>query len=75
VGYVTKKYVQNFVCQHHGKRPFGKTVYVWAESVDWYLLDKKRAKDGALSQGNKLAGSKRRGIEYVSDYLVPVTLS
>ena len=49
-------------------------IYIWAESVDWYLLDEKRAKDGALSQGNKLAGSKRRGIEYVSDYLVPVTL-
>jgi len=28
-----------------------------------------------LSQNNKLSGSKRHRIEYISDYLFPVTLS
>lgn len=88
MGYVTKKYVQNLVCQHHGKRPLRKLyvdervtciqrilyIYMWAENAGWNLPDKKMAKDGAFSQGKKLAGSKRRGIEYISDYLVPVTL-
>ena len=27
MGYVTKQYVQNFACQHHGNRPLGK-LYV-----------------------------------------------
>lgn len=49
MGYVTKKYVQNILCQHHGKRPLGKLyvderitfiqrillyIYIWAESAD-----------------------------------------
>ena len=92
VGYVTKQYVQNFACQHHGNRPLGKlyvderltciqrilciniNIYMGWESADWILPDKERAKDGALSKGNKLVDSKRRGTEYLSDYLVPVTL-
>jgi hypothetical protein len=44
------------------------------ESAEWILPDKVRANDGASLQCNKLASSKGRGTEYLSDYLVPVTL-